>query len=118
LSQAKTLAESGLYSRRVNELRAGGLTNDELAEITGVRARQVQNWASGANRPQGAAKELLLDLHYVVEQLLDVYTPEGVDIWLHGRNRSLGGQKPIDLLRMGDFEPVLAEIESLTTGAM
>jgi hypothetical protein len=47
-----------------------------------------------------------------------VYKPEGVDIWVHGRNRDLGGQKPIDLLHAGRFEEVLAAVERLASGAM
>lgn len=33
---------------------------------------------------------------------------EGADIWIHGRNRDLGGEKPIGLLAAGQFERVLA----------
>lgn len=114
----EALAKSGLYAKLVDDLREGVLTNAELAEITGVKSRQVQHWASGAHRPQGEAKDRLLELHYIVDRLLDVYTPEGVDIWLHGRNRSLGAQKPIDLLAEGKFEQVLAAVERLASGAM
>lgn len=114
----QALSESGLYARLVDDLREGVLTNAELAEITGVKTRQVQHWASGAHRPQGEAKDRLLELHYVVDRLRDVYTPEGVDIWVHGRNRGLNGQKPIKLLADGEFERVLAAVERLASGAM
>lgn len=114
----EALAKSGLYAKLVDDLREGVLTNAELAEITGVKSRQVQHWASGAHRPQGEAKDRLLELHYIVDRLLDVYTPEGVDIWIHGRNRSLGAQKPIDLLTEGKFKQVLAAVERLASGAM
>jgi hypothetical protein len=118
VSRSQALAESGLYARLVDDLREAVLTNAELAEITGVKTRQVQHWASGAHRPQGEAKDRLLELHYIVERLREVYTPEGADIWAHGRNRSLEGQKPIDLLRAGEFERVLAAVERLASGAM
>ncbi|HWF50476.1 MAG TPA: hypothetical protein VG294_07530 [Solirubrobacteraceae bacterium] len=118
MSRSQALAESGLYARLVDDLREGVLTNSELAEITGVKTRQVQHWASGAHRPQGDAKDRLLELHYIVERLLEVYKPEGVDIWIHARNRSLGSQKPIDLLRAGEFEAILAAVERLASGAM
>jgi hypothetical protein len=118
VSRSQALAESGLYARLVDDLREGVLTNSELAEITGVKTRQVQHWASGAHRPQGDAKDRLLELHYIVERLLEVYKPEGVDIWIHARNRSLGSQKPIDLLRAGEFEAILAAVERLASGAM
>ena len=97
----------------------GGVsTNAELAKITGVKARQVQHWAAGTHRPQGEAKDRLLELHYILERLRDVYTAEGADIWIHGRNRDLGGEKPIDLLAAGQFERVLAAVERLSAGAM
>ena len=107
-----------LYARLVDDLRGGVLSSAELARITGVKVRQVQHWASGAHRPQGQAKDRLLELHYIVERLRDVYTAEGADIWIHGRNRELGAEKPIDLLAKGQFERVLAAVERLGAGAM
>ena len=107
-----------LFSRIVEEVRQAALTTDEIAEIVGVDERQVYNWASGASRPRGRNRDRLLEIKYVVDALSDVYTPEGIDIWLHGRNRSLKGQKPIELLLEGDFRTVLAAVERLQTGAM
>ncbi len=109
---------AGLYAHLVDDLRGGVLNNAELATITGVKTRQVQHWAAGTHRPQGEAKDRLLELHYILERLRDVYTAEGTDIWIHGRNRDLGGEKPIDLLAAGQFERVLAAIERLSAGAM
>jgi Protein of unknown function (DUF2384) len=119
MKRSQALAESGLYSRIVADVREGAfLTAAELADLTGVRERQVHHWVAGSHRPGGESKERLLEIHYIVEQLNEVYTPEGVEIWLRGRNRSLDGRKPIDLLRAGDFETVLYAIERLKTGAM
>jgi Protein of unknown function (DUF2384) len=114
----RSLMDSGGYARIVEDIRETALTSAEIAEITGVKERQVHHWASGAHRPQGIKRDRLLDVAYIVDQLKDVYTPEGVDIWLHGRNESLGGQRPIDLLRAGDFQTVLYAVERLKTGAM
>jgi hypothetical protein len=111
------LAQSGLYARIVNDVREVALTVEEVGEITHVRPRQVHHWLAGSHRPQGDSKERLLELHYIVDQLRDVYTPEGVDIWLHGRNRKLQSRRPIDLLREGDFETVLYAVEQLKAGA-
>jgi uncharacterized protein (DUF2384 family) len=106
------------YKQIVNGIRSASLTAAELAEIVGVRERQIQHWAAGVHKPQGEARDRLLEVRYIVDQLRDVYTPEGIDIWLHGRNRSLEGRRPIDLLRTGDFRTVLAAIERLQAGAM
>lgn len=107
-----------LYSRIVEEVREAALTASELAQIAGVDERQVYNWASGTSRPKGAKRDRLLEVHYIVKALRDVYTQEGAEIWIHARNRSLSGQRPIDLLVEGDFQPVLLAVERLRTGAM
>ena len=115
----RTVDESGItYALVVDEIRANGITSAELAEITGVRERQVQHWAAGSSRPRDSSRERLTDVYYVVNQLQDVYRPEGVEIWLHSRNRDLSGRRPIDLLRSGEFSPVLEAVERMTHGAM
>jgi hypothetical protein len=53
-----------------------------------------------------------------MDRLRDSYTAEGANIWIHGRNRDLGGEKPIDLLAAGQFERVLAAVERLGAGVM
>lgn len=53
----------------------------------------------------------------VRELLADVYTPEGVEIWLNAPNRSLGGFRAVDLLADGDGADVLAVAERLAGGA-
>jgi uncharacterized protein (DUF2384 family) len=106
------------YRQIVNEVREASLTAAELADIVGVRERQIHHWAAGTHKPQGEARDRLLEVRYIVGQLKEVYTPEGIDIWLHGRNRSLDSQRPIDLLRAGDFRSVLDAIERLRSGTM
>jgi transcriptional regulator with XRE-family HTH domain len=115
---SSALSDGGLFSKIVEDVREAALTTAEIAEIAGVDERQVYNWASGASRPRGEKKDRLLEIHYIVKELRDVYTPEGADIWIHARNRSLRGEKPIDLLVSGDFRSVLAAVERLKTGAM
>src|SRR5687768_2281532 len=104
--RTETRPATAVYSRIVEDVRGHSITTVELAEIAGVSERQVQNWAAGASRPQGATRDRLLEVHYIVEQLGEVYSPEGVDIWLHARNRSLDGERPIDLLRTDQFRKV------------
>lgn len=107
-----------IYARLVEDIRAASITSSEIAEITRVKERQVHNWASGQNRPVGETRDRLLEIHYLVTLLREVYTPEGVEVWLHGRNRTLRGQKPIEMLREGSFTEVLDAVERLQVGAM
>lgn len=50
--------------------------------------------------------------------LAEVYTPEGVELWLHGRNRTLDGWQPIDLIygSNADRDRVLNAIGRLIEG--
>lgn len=113
--QASEAQQGVVYAQVVEDLRAA-LTTDEIASVVGASGRQVQNWAAGKNKPQGPGRELLLDVAYIVDRLSDIYHHEGVEIWLHGRNRLFGGQRPLDLLREGDFKTVLNAVERLTEG--
>lgn len=115
---AAAASETGLYARIVEDIRDAVLTTAEVAEVAGVDERQVYNWAAGTSRPRGEKRDRLLEIHYIVQALRDVYTREGTDIWIHARNRTLSGQRPIDLLVSGEFQPVLLAVERLRTGAM
>ena len=112
------LTDSGLYARIVEDLRDRALTTKELADLVGVQPRQVTNWASGQSLPKGARRDRLLEVDYIVKLLREVYTREGAEIWLHGRKRSLNGERPIDLMRDGRFQTVVHAVERLRTGAM
>jgi uncharacterized protein (DUF2384 family) len=107
-----------LYARIVDEVRDGGLNSAEVAQLIGVAERQVRNWAGGTNSPSGRNRDRLLELHYLVGLLREVYTREGAEIWLHGRKKSLEGRRPIDLLENDESEVVLDAIERLRAGAM
>lgn len=107
--------DSPLYRHVVADARKA-LSIAEIGEITGVGDRAVQKWGQGATRPDGASRERLLELKYVIEQLSDVYDDEGIEIWLHARQRAFDGRPPLDLLREGKFEDVLLIIERLAGG--
>ena len=94
------------YQRIVREVMAM-LTAREVGIAVGVGERTVQNWAAGATRPQGDARDALLDLHYAIEALSDVYTPEGVETILHGRSKALGGRRPLEVFAAGEREAVV-----------
>lgn len=104
-----------VYTRVVADARRG-LSTSEIGGVTQVSERAVQNWASGKSKPEGDARERLLELKYIVEGLSDVYEDEGIEIWLHSRQRNLGGETPLQLLRQGRFADVLQAVEQLAGG--
>lgn len=48
--------------------------------------------------------------------LAEVYRPEGVELWMNGHLRSLGGECPLDLIRRGEGHRVFARIRQLVDG--
>lgn len=93
-----------------------GITQDELARITGVTPRSVARYLSGQVVPQPLTKQRLLELAYVAEQISEVLKPEDVSLWLTSPNRLLDHDSPAERIKGGDFRSVLALIEALADG--
>jgi transcriptional regulator with XRE-family HTH domain len=115
MSTAASKSHTLVYTRVVADARRG-LTVSEIGGITNVSERSVHNWASGKSRPEGEARDRLLELKYVIEGLAEIYEDEGIEIWLHSRQRSLGGRSPLELLREGRFDVVLEAVDRLAGG--
>ena len=52
------------------------------------------------------------------ERLRGLYTEAGVELWLAGPHRLLGGERAIDLIERGETDRVLDVIEMLESGAV
>jgi transcriptional regulator with XRE-family HTH domain len=102
------------YLRIVEQVTSSGISQKELGYAVGASPRSVQNWVSGEAAPRSRSRKRLLDVKYIVDELQEVYTREGVDIWLHSRNRNLGGQRPIELLTAGNVDEVVDEAQRLS----
>ena len=53
----------------------------------------------------------------VFVKALEVYTPEGVAIWVQARNRLLDDEAPVTLMERGELMRVFALLESMSSGA-
>jgi transcriptional regulator with XRE-family HTH domain len=102
--------------RVVDEVTRAGITQAELAKAVGAGPRAVQNWASGQNTPRGDTVKRLLDVRTIIELLSDSYSDEGIDIWLHARNRNLDMRRPIDLIIDGEVDTVIDEAKWVAGG--
>ena len=78
----------------------------------------MSRWAAGEAAPQKNAKQRLLELGYIGEQLFKVMKPEDANLWLFSPNRLLKGETPAELIRRGEFRRVLALIEALSEGVV
>lgn len=98
---------------------SAGLTNAELADAVGIGSRQLQNWAAGSGQPAGSAKlRRLLDLKYVLDLVDEVYGLDGATMWLHARNRSLDGRRPLDLIAENRADEVINLLVRIADGNM
>lgn len=104
------------FMRLVEDVTERVITQSEFARAVGASERTVQNWTSGNTKPRGQAANRVLDLIHVVGELREVYTDEGIQIWLKSRNRNLGHRRPIDLLGEGRVDEVLDEVERVVGG--
>ena len=87
-----------------------------LAHALGVSPAQVGRWIRGKGiDPVNAERVDVLEL--VMSSLLRVYSPAVAERWLHGFNPQLGDRRPIDLVRAGHAEELLAAIAAERAGA-
>ena len=104
------------FMRLVEDVAPSVITQGELAVAVGASERTVQNWSSGKTRPRGETVDRVLDFVHLVRELREVYTDEGIQIWLRSRNRNLQHRRPIDLLAEGNVDDVLAEVQRVIGG--
>jgi uncharacterized protein (DUF2384 family) len=93
------------------------LSQDDVGRIVGASGRTVARWLAGAT-PHRTARERLLELAFVADQLIDVLglSPEDANLWIFTPNRFLDGDKPADRISEGDYRKVLALIDALADG--
>lgn len=104
------------FMRLVEDVTERVITQSEFAAAVGASERTVQNWTRGQTKPRGQAANRVLDLVHLVGELREVYTDEGIQIWLKSRNRNLGHRRPLDLLSEGHVDEVLDEVHRVVGG--
>jgi len=90
------------------------LSSAEIATVTGAQPETVSKWNQSKAAPRPDAQRRLLDLEYIVDLLSDLYEePDEIKLWLFARQKLLGGQIPLDLIRAGKTEDVIAVVDQL-----
>jgi transcriptional regulator with XRE-family HTH domain len=80
-----------------------------LADALGVSPAQISRWKRGQGIDEDNAERLDL-LELVMSALLRMYEPETAEHWLFGFNALLRNRRPIDVIRAGQTEDLLAAI--------
>ena len=103
-------------AEKVRALSKDFRSGAELADALGVSRSQVTRWLKGAGiDPRNAEKIDLLEL--VLANLLRLYEPEVARAWLFGTNPHLRNRRPIDVIRQGKVEELLAAIRQARAGS-
>jgi transcriptional regulator with XRE-family HTH domain len=87
-----------------------------LAEALGVSPAQVTRWIRGQGIDAANAERLDL-LELTVSSLLRLYERETAERWLLGANPHLRDRRPIDLIRLGRTDEVLAALRQERAGS-
>jgi transcriptional regulator with XRE-family HTH domain len=103
-------------ARKVEALSRDFRSQRRLAAALGVSPAQVSRWIRGQGvDPDNAERVDLLEL--VMSSLLRVYSRDVAERWLSGLNPYAGGRRPIDLIRAGRADELLAAIAQERAGS-
>ncbi len=94
----------------------GGLQGKDIANIVAVSPATVSRWSGGQATPDLHTQTVIAALSYIIRRLADFYEPSETRLWLNAKHPLLDNVRPIDLIRAGDAEAVLAVIDRLDAG--
>ena len=108
---------AGAVARILEELKSeGGLQGKDVANIVNVSPATVSRWSGGLATPDLRTQTVIAALAYVIRRLADFYEPSEARLWLNSKHPLLDNARPIDLIRVGNAEAVLAVIDRLDAG--
>jgi len=87
-----------------------------LASLIGVDRAQVTRWRHG-EAPSTTNAVQVDALELVLSNLSRVYAKDAATRWLHGLNPHLGDRRPIDVIRHGRPEELLAALRMELAGS-
>ena len=88
----------------------------KLADALGVSPAQIGRWMRGQGIDELNAERVEM-LELVMANLLRMFEPEAARAWLFGINAFLRNTRPIDAIRMGQFDEVLAAVRQTRAGS-
>lgn len=87
-----------------------------VARILERDPKTVARWLREDSSPRWEAREQLLALDVVLERLADVVEPGTSMDWLFTPVPALDYERPVDLVRSGEYRRVLALIDAIGEG--
>jgi uncharacterized protein (DUF2384 family) len=95
-------------------VRDVGHLNDVLiARATGAARSTVRGWLARRSAPTGTRADRVAELSAVVERLARVMDAEYIPVWLTKPVEALDDEKPIELIRRGEYRAVARLVSTL-----
>ncbi|HEX3900266.1 MAG TPA: antitoxin Xre/MbcA/ParS toxin-binding domain-containing protein [Mycobacteriales bacterium] len=88
----------------------------DIARSTDATPRSVSRWLAGDVAPRRETEERLLELKAVLDLATRVFRPEVARAWMRSPVPALDYDKPLDLLRTGQWRRVVDELLALSEG--
>jgi DNA-binding transcriptional regulator YiaG len=80
-----------------------GLSQAELARVTGYSLRAIAGWESG--KPLSAsARQKMIEAHRLREALAQIVRPDRLGLWMRTPNPAFEGQTPIQVIERGESD--------------
>jgi putative toxin-antitoxin system antitoxin component (TIGR02293 family) len=88
----------------------------DIAQVLETTPRSVARWQQGDAQPRRESVDRLLELKVVLDLASHVLRPESAELWLRSPIPDLDYDKPLDLIRRGEFRRVIACLQALAEG--
>ncbi|MDE0067847.1 MAG: hypothetical protein OXN44_13375 [Acidimicrobiaceae bacterium] len=113
------MPESAAFAETLNAISyATRLTYYDVGRIAGASERSVSRWRNGAAAPNRVARQRVLELAYIANELAAVLDSDHANLWILSPNRLLDDDTPAARIENGDFKSVAALIEALADGVV
>ena len=87
-----------------------------VARIIDRDPKTVARWLRYESEPRWEVRELLLTLGVVLERLSTVIERGATEEWLFTPVPLLDYERPVDMLRRGEYRPVLGVVDAIGEG--
>jgi uncharacterized protein (DUF2384 family) len=90
----------------LHHCRELGLEPKTVSACLGVHAKTLQRWKDGSAQPGEGVWRMLEKLETICQTSLRLLKPGAGKTWFQTPNATLGGERPIELLRRGEIDQV------------
>jgi uncharacterized protein (DUF2384 family) len=87
-----------------------------VARILSKDTKTVRRWLTSQTAPRWEVKETVLALNVVLERIAAVVAPGTAEEWLFTPVPALDNNRPVDLIREGQYRQVLDLIDAIGEG--